>query len=93
MGGSEISGVSAVYHRRRARSERRAAADAVGERARRAHLELAMQHEIAMFRSPDIRAGGEIDARPFMIGSKLRDVIALPDATLPAGLDFGAPLD
>ncbi|MFL0419044.1 hypothetical protein [uncultured Sphingomonas sp.] len=51
-----------------------------------------MQHEIAMFRLPDSRAGNEIDTRPFMIGSRLRDVIALPDAILPADPDLGAPL-
>ncbi|MFL0413936.1 hypothetical protein ACH0CP_10130 [Sphingomonas sp. 179-I 2A4 NHS] len=92
MRGSEFDGATAIYHRQRALSERRAAAHAIDERARRAHLELAMQHEIAMFRLPDSRAGNEIDTRPFMIGSRLRDVIALPDAILPADPDLGAPL-
>jgi hypothetical protein len=78
------------YHRRRARAERLAATRAGDDRASRAHLELARQHEIAMCQSRTLRHA-EDDVRQHMIGATLRAVMALPDAPTGGNLPLEAP--
>lgn len=78
----ESGAVDAHYHRDRARAERLAAKRARDERVRHAHLGLAMQHEIAMFRSGAARRDIGDEALPAMLGAQLRAVIGLPEAAL-----------
>jgi hypothetical protein len=77
MAAGEVSAVDAHYHRERARAERLAANRSRDPRARRAHLELARQHETAMFQSCAIVTGEEHGIAPSVIGANLRAVIAL----------------
>ena len=78
MAASEVSAVDAHYHRERARAERLAAGRSRDPRARDAHLELAMQHERAMFQSCAM-VRDEPPVAPSVIGTNLRAVIGLPE--------------
>jgi hypothetical protein len=80
MAAGEVSAVDAHFHRERARAERLAATRSRDPRARRAHLELATQHETAMFKSCAIVRPDERGIAPSVIGANLRAVIALPGA-------------
>lgn len=76
----------ALYHRERARAERLAAARAADERVRRAHLDLAIQHEVAMFRTRPEPPEGDAGVGTDAIGATLRAVMALPDARSEPGM-------